>query len=119
MKELECPYCHHTSSEFDPENGTYAVEGVTFKSKDDGIDVFSTRCNYCGATGPICDSAKQAGEEFSNLSNCESCSKADEIKRLRDALGIIARNVDADAVHISWCSEYAKKILADTPERKP
>jgi hypothetical protein len=35
-----------------------------------------------------------------------------EIKRLRDALGVIARNVDADAVHITWCSDYAKRILA-------
>ena len=39
---------------------------------------------------------------------------ADEIKRLRDALGVIARNVDAGAVHISWCSDYAKRILANT-----
>lgn len=38
----------------------------------------------------------------------------EEIKRLRDALGVIARNVDADAVHFSWCSKYAKEVLAIT-----
>ena len=32
---------------------------------------------------------------------------------MRDALGIIARNVDAGAVHISWCSDYAKRVLAN------
>jgi len=32
-----------------------------------------------------------------------------EISRLRDALGVIARNVDAGAVH----SDYAKRILAN------
>ncbi len=37
----------------------------------------------------------------------------DEVKRLRDALGVIARNVDAGAVHISWCSDYAKRVLAN------
>ena len=36
-----------------------------------------------------------------------------EIKRLRDALGVIARNVDAGSVHIYWCSDYAKRILAN------
>ena len=36
-----------------------------------------------------------------------------EISRLRDALGVIARNVDAGDVHISWCSDYAKRILAN------
>lgn len=35
----------------------------------------------------------------------------DEIERLRNALGIIARNVDAGAVNIGWCGDYAKRIL--------
>lgn len=38
---------------------------------------------------------------------------ATEIARLRDALGVIARNVDAGAVHISWCSDYAKRSIAN------
>ena len=42
---------------------------------------------------------------------------ADEIKRLRDALGVIARNVDAGAVHVSWCSDYAKRVLANKEVR--
>ena len=37
-----------------------------------------------------------------------------EIRRLRDSLGVIARNVDAGAVHISWCSDYAKRTLANS-----
>lgn len=36
-----------------------------------------------------------------------------EINRLRDALGVIVRNVDAGAVHVSWCSDYAKRVLAN------
>jgi len=35
----------------------------------------------------------------------------DEIERLRNALGTIARNVDAGAVHVGWCGDYAKRIL--------
>jgi hypothetical protein len=36
-----------------------------------------------------------------------------EVRRLRDALGVIARNVDAGAVHISWCSDYARRVLGN------
>lgn len=32
-----------------------------------------------------------------------------EIERLSDALEVIARNVDAGAVHVSWCGDYAKR----------
>jgi hypothetical protein len=35
--------------------------------------------------------------------------------RLVNEVGVIARNVDAGAVHISWCSDYAKQILANAP----
>lgn len=35
-----------------------------------------------------------------------------EAVRLREALQIIARNVDAGAVGVAWCGEYAKSILA-------
>jgi len=40
-----------------------------------------------------------------------------EIKRLRYALGVIVRNVDAGAVHVSWCSDYAKSILSDITDQ--
>lgn len=35
-----------------------------------------------------------------------------EAGRLREALQIIARNVDAGAVGVAWCGDYAKRILA-------
>jgi len=36
-----------------------------------------------------------------------------EIERLSDALEVIARNVDAGAVHVTWCSDYAKRVVAN------
>lgn len=38
--------------------------------------------------------------------------KADR-DRLREALKVIARNVDAGGVRISWCGEYAKRVIAN------
>lgn len=42
-----------------------------------------------------------------------------EIERLSDALEVIARNVDAGAVHISWCSDYAKRVVANAAGQTP
>ena len=74
---------------------------------------------------PMCDACKrrlelvrterrlrEMAEEQVQAWICKHQDDRMEILRLREALEVIARNVEAGAVHVSWCGDYARKTLA-------
>ena len=61
---VRCPFCGHTNNDFDPETGCYAVGVKTYHSKVDGREMHAAMCEWCGANGPLCDTAQEAMAHF-------------------------------------------------------
>lgn len=59
----ECPHCHKTTEDKDRYTDTRAVMATTYTPSNACV----VQCNWCGLSGPICDTIDEAIQVWNSL----------------------------------------------------